>query len=87
MARCGVKVFYRSIRLNFLKNIAEQYLEQNQSQTLDWDSLRERVKTNGMRNSNVLAIAPTATIANICGVISIDRADLSKSFCEIEFIR
>lgn len=44
------------------------YLEQDRSQTLDWDTLRTRVKTVGMRNSNVLAIAPTATIANICGV-------------------
>lgn len=40
-----------------------------QSRTnLDWQSLRERVRTRGMRNSNVMAIAPTATIANICGV-------------------
>ncbi len=44
------------------------YLEVDRSQTLDWDSLRERVKTHGMRNSNVMAIAPTATISNICGV-------------------
>ncbi|GAB3693996.1 ribonucleoside-diphosphate reductase subunit alpha [Saccharopolyspora tripterygii] len=36
--------------------------------TLDWSSLRERVRDKGMRNSNVMAIAPTATIANICGV-------------------
>ncbi len=43
-------------------------LEQDRSQTLDWDTLRQRVKTTGMRNSNVLAIAPTATIANITGV-------------------
>ncbi|GAB3411273.1 ribonucleoside-diphosphate reductase subunit alpha [Flindersiella endophytica] len=35
---------------------------------LDWDGLRERVLTAGMRNSNVMAIAPTATISNICGV-------------------
>jgi len=35
---------------------------------LDWDALRERVRTIGMRNSNCLAIAPTATISNICGV-------------------
>ncbi len=45
-----------------------QYLEQNRSQTLDWNSLRRRVATVGMRNSNTLAIAPTATISNICGV-------------------
>ena len=38
------------------------------SSTMDWDSLRERVRTVGMRNSNVMAIAPTATISNICGV-------------------
>jgi ribonucleoside-diphosphate reductase alpha chain len=35
---------------------------------LDWTGLRERVKTIGMRNSNTMAIAPTATISNICGV-------------------
>jgi ribonucleoside-diphosphate reductase alpha chain len=38
------------------------------SSTLDWAPLRERVRTVGMRNSNVMAIAPTATISNICGV-------------------
>ena len=50
------------------KNRGNQYLELDKSQTLDWDILRERVKKFGMRNSNVLAIAPTATISNICGV-------------------
>ncbi|GAB3382663.1 ribonucleoside-diphosphate reductase subunit alpha [Spongiibacter taiwanensis] len=45
-----------------------EYIEVDESQTLDWDSLRETVKTQGMRNSNVMAIAPTATIANITGV-------------------
>lgn len=44
------------------------YLDLNKSQTLDWNTLRDRVKAVGMRNSNVLAIAPTATISNICGV-------------------
>ena len=44
------------------------HLEVDRSTTLDWDSLRERVMTVGMRNSNTLAIAPTATISNICGV-------------------
>ena len=38
------------------------------SSTLDWDSLRERIKTEGIRNSNTMAIAPTATISNICGI-------------------
>src|SRR5699024_7729507 len=44
------------------------YLEQDETQTLDWDSLRSRVQQVGMRNSNCMAIAPTATIANISGV-------------------
>ncbi|WP_395664506.1 ribonucleoside-diphosphate reductase subunit alpha [Methylocella sp.] len=40
----------------------------DRSSTLDWDALRERVRRVGMRNSNCMAIAPTATISNICGV-------------------
>ena len=44
------------------------YVQMDRSTTLDWDSLREKVGTQGMRNSNVMAIAPTATISNICGV-------------------
>lgn len=44
------------------------YLEMNRSSTLDWDALRTRVMSVGIRNSNTLAIAPTATISNICGV-------------------
>ncbi|MGE3287763.1 MAG: ribonucleoside-diphosphate reductase subunit alpha [Pseudonocardia sp.] len=46
----------------------EGELDVDTSATLDWDALRERVRTVGMRNSNVMAIAPTATISNICGV-------------------
>lgn len=45
-----------------------QYIQVDKSRSLDWDGLRERVKTVGMRNSNTMAIAPTATISNICGV-------------------
>ncbi len=44
------------------------YLQMDRNSTLDWDSLRERVKGVGMRNSNCMAIAPTATISNIAGV-------------------
>ncbi|MDD5389656.1 MAG: ribonucleoside-diphosphate reductase subunit alpha [Gallionellaceae bacterium] len=58
-----------------LKLLAEErggdgvsYLEADFSETLDWDALRRRIMTVGMRNSNCLAIAPTATIANIVGV-------------------
>jgi ribonucleoside-diphosphate reductase alpha chain len=43
-------------------------LDVDTSTTLDWAALRDRVLAHGMRNSNVTAIAPTATIANICGV-------------------
>ena len=46
----------------------EGCLDIDTSSTMDWDSLREKVRTDGMRNSNVMAIAPTATIANIVGV-------------------
>ena len=46
----------------------EEFLDVNLNQTMDWDALRQRIKAVGMRNSNVLAIAPTATIANITGV-------------------
>ncbi|SNX61181.1 ribonucleoside-diphosphate reductase class II [Nitrosomonas ureae] len=44
------------------------YVEADLSATLDWDALRQRIKLHGMRNSNCLAIAPTATISNIVGV-------------------
>jgi ribonucleoside-diphosphate reductase alpha chain len=45
-----------------------EFIEVDRSQTLDWSSLRNKVRSQGMRNSNVMAIAPTATISNICGV-------------------
>jgi ribonucleoside-diphosphate reductase alpha chain len=44
------------------------YVEVDDSSSLDWDALRSRIKTHGMRNSNSVAIAPTATISNIIGV-------------------
>lgn len=50
------------------ENRDHHYLDLDKSQTLDWVAMRKRVKKVGMRNSNVLAIAPTATISNICGV-------------------
>lgn len=45
-----------------------EYLDQDTNCSLDWSSIRQKLKTHGMRNSNVMAIAPTATIANICNV-------------------
>ena len=57
--------------LDTLKMLAEErggYVEVDMSSTLDWESLRTRIKTFGMRNSNCVAIAPTATISNIVGI-------------------
>jgi len=54
-----------------LKLLAEErggYVEADLSATLDWEALRKRIKQAGMRNSNCIAIAPTATIANITGL-------------------
>ncbi|MCK5877879.1 MAG: ribonucleoside-diphosphate reductase subunit alpha, partial [Candidatus Marithrix sp.] len=56
--------------IDSIQKLAEErgkYLNMDTSSTLDWDSLRQRVK-KGMRNSNTMAIAPTATISSICGV-------------------
>jgi ribonucleoside-diphosphate reductase alpha chain len=50
------------------KNRGSEYIKVDRSETLDWDQLRAKVKKDGMRNSNVMAIAPTATISNITGV-------------------
>lgn len=47
---------------------ARGQVDMDRSVRLDWNGLRERVKRSGMRNSNCMAIAPTATISNICGV-------------------
>ncbi|MBP6717447.1 MAG: ribonucleoside-diphosphate reductase subunit alpha [Rhodoferax sp.] len=44
------------------------YVEVDRSSTMDWDLLRKKIATDGMRNSNCTAIAPTATISNIIGV-------------------
>ena len=46
----------------------QDYISVNQDSSMDWDVLRHKVAQQGMRNSNVMAIAPTATIANITGV-------------------
>ena len=54
--------------LKLLSDERGGYVECDASSTLDWDSLRKRIKQIGMRNSNCVAIAPTATIANITGL-------------------
>ena len=50
------------------ENRGSDYLKVNLDERLDWDALRKKVMKDGMRNSNVMAIAPTATISNITGV-------------------
>ena len=57
--------------IDTLNTLAEErggYVECDMSATLEWNALRKRIQQVGMRNSNCLAIAPTATIANITGL-------------------
>ncbi|MEI6760178.1 MAG: ribonucleoside-diphosphate reductase subunit alpha [Betaproteobacteria bacterium] len=57
--------------IDTLDMLAEQrggYVEVDRSSKLDWDALRKKIARDGMRNSNCVAIAPTATISNIIGV-------------------
>jgi ribonucleoside-diphosphate reductase alpha chain len=54
--------------LDMLAQARGGYVEVDRSSTLDWDGLRQRIAQHGMRNSNCVAIAPTATISNIIGV-------------------
>ncbi len=76
------------------ENRGKDYVSVDLSQTMDWATLRSKVQTQGMRNSNVMAIAPTATIANITGVSqSIEptyqnlyvKSNLSGEFTMINF--
>ncbi|MGE8475749.1 MAG: ribonucleoside-diphosphate reductase subunit alpha, partial [Paraburkholderia hospita] len=54
--------------LKLLEEARGGYIEVDSSESMDWASLRSRISTHGMRNSNCVAIAPTATISNIIGV-------------------
>jgi len=54
--------------IEMLEKERGKYIQQDKSSTLDWDKLRKKIKSQGMRNSNTMAIAPTATISNISGV-------------------
>ena len=54
--------------LDLLAKARGGYVEVDRSSTLDWDALRKKISQDGMRNSNCVAIAPTATISNIIGV-------------------
>ena len=63
------------------------YVDIDESATMDWEALRSRIRIHGMRNSNCVAIAPTATISNIIGVSRVDRARVPESLREIEPLR
>ena len=54
--------------LDMLEKERGGYMEVDRSTTMDWDALRKKIAKDGMRNSNCVAIAPTATISNIVGV-------------------
>ena len=54
--------------LRLLEQARGGYVEVDRGSTLDWDALRAKIARDGMRNSNCVAIAPTATISNIVGV-------------------
>ena len=54
--------------LDMLATARGGFVEVDRSATLDWDALRRKIASDGMRNSNCVAIAPTATISNIIGV-------------------
>ena len=62
--------------LDLLAESRGGYVDVDRSISLDWDALRQRISAHGMRNSNCVAIAPTATISNIIGV----SASIEPSF-------
>jgi ribonucleoside-diphosphate reductase alpha chain len=65
--------------LDLLEQARGGHVDVDRSATLNWDSLRARIAEHGMRNSNCVAIAPTATISNIIGV----DASIEPSFGNI----
>ncbi len=65
--------------LELLREARGGHLEVDMSSTMDWPALRGRINEHGMRNSNCVAIAPTATISNIIGV----DASIEPSFANL----
>jgi len=66
--------------LQLLRDERGGYVDIDESATLDWDALRERIGAHGMRNSNCIAIAPTATISNIIGVAASIEPDYQNIY-------
>ena len=78
--------------LDILKKERGEEVKIDRNSTMDWSEVRESVKKHGMRNSNTMAIAPTATIANIIGVVPCVepifkniymKENLSGNFCVV----
>ena len=63
----GIAGFFPKIHSSFSKKNAGSDVEVSKEGKMDWSIVREKIAKHGMRNSNVIAIAPTATISNIMG--------------------
>jgi len=66
--------------LKLLRDERGGYVDIDESSTMDWPALRARIQTHGMRNSNCIAIAPTATISNIIGVAASIEPDYQNIY-------
>lgn len=67
-ARCESRGILPQDSIAMLRDERGGNVDVDESSSLDWNTLRARIKEHGMRNSNCIAIAPTATISNIIGV-------------------
>jgi hypothetical protein len=73
--------------LKMLQDERGGYVEVDQSSTMDWNTLRAQIKQHGMRNSNCVAIAPTATISNIIGSFISNEIKVQQSYKVFSTIR
>ncbi|NGX50423.1 MAG: Ribonucleoside-diphosphate reductase 1 subunit alpha [Chlamydiae bacterium] len=68
--------------IDILEKERGEKVDMDRSISMNWDNVRESVRKHGMRNSNVLAIAPTATIANIAGVTSSNEPNYKNLYAK-----
>ncbi len=83
-ARSGIAACCRSTRSTCSKRSAALPILVDRKSRMQWEGLREKIRRQGMRNSNCLAIAPTATISNIMGCTPVHRAELQAHPHEVE---